>query len=243
VIGGKAIAASSDWSLNPSAPSATLSALGAALKAAAQTPKFFRSVSQWNAVYLRYAVVATSLEQLTWSAVVAHVDVVMRIAEEARMKGDTPFVAVLYDDLLRRSFANRAEKRDPQLDIEAQSAKVNAEILILAKSRLLQVLGAVGLGDCGVPSSGASPAVTVGTESVLAKQAAAAEALTRKAESAVRQMQKQQIQLDSRQAALESHGHPSAPNESGPNKRQRKMQTWMDNGRPQKGKGKGKGKY
>ena len=40
----------------------------------------------------------------------------------------------------------------------------------------------------------------------MAKQSAAADALTRKAEQAVRQMFKQQEQLDNRRVALESNG-------------------------------------
>ena len=62
---------------------------------------------------------------LTWAAVVAHVDVVMRIAEEARLPGGCQFLAILYDDLLRRSLSDRASKKDPELKLEFE---LNSEI-------------------------------------------------------------------------------------------------------------------
>lgn len=62
-IGGKTITGKCDW--DPSASSATIVALGAALKAATQTPKFFRSLAQWNGVFVRYATAAVAMGQLT----------------------------------------------------------------------------------------------------------------------------------------------------------------------------------
>ena len=205
-IGGTAISptSTSEWALDPSASSATLGALGAALKAATQTPRFFRSLAQWTAVFMRYGASAVAMEHLTWSAVLSHVDVVMRISEELRAASDSMFVAVLYDDLLRRAFADRAAKKDPELNIEKEMTKVNKEILALAKSRLGQVLAAAGIANEPRRSSGSDP-LTVSAESVLAKQSAAADALSRKAEQAVRQMAQQQESLERRKLALEAN--------------------------------------
>ena len=124
-VGGKSSMGASEWALDANAPSGTLGALGAALKAATQKPKFFRSVTQWTAVFIRYAPVAVSMSQITWPAVLAHMDVVMRMSEEARLSGDSPFVAILYDDLLRKTLSERAKRRDPELDLEGEFGKVN----------------------------------------------------------------------------------------------------------------------
>lgn len=240
-VGGKSITASCDWNLDASASSATLGALGSALKAATSTPKFFRSLAQWNAVFMRYAVVAVGLKQITWAAVVAHVDVVMRIAEEARLPGGCQFLAILYDDLLRRSLSDRASKKDPELKLESEFTKVNQEVLLLAKSRLDQVLNAAGMNEVvsQLASSSAHLALTASTESVLAKQAAAAEALTRKAENAVKHMAKQQDQLDNRRAAVESNRIPFKGDGKHANHRSRGQK--RKGGGPQGGFNAGKG--
>ena len=209
-IGGKSMTAASDWALDPSTSAATLGALGSALKAATQTPRFFRSIAQWNAVFLRYAVAAVSSGQLTWSAVVAHVDGVMRMAEEARVAGKSQFVAILYDDLLRRSLAERAAKKDPLLNIETALTQINKEVLGLAESRLGQVMAAAGMNVGAGASNGAArgtEAALNSVESVMAKQSAAADALSRKAAQAVRHMAQQQETMERRRFALEADDH------------------------------------
>jgi hypothetical protein len=55
--------------------------------------------------------------------------------------------AFLYDDLLRRQWARRADKRDPSLDITAESQKIDKDMLELARQRLSQVLQEVGLHE------------------------------------------------------------------------------------------------
>ena len=260
-IGGKALASGSDWALDPYASTSSLGALGAALKAATQTPKFFRSLAQWTAVFTRYAVVAVSMNQLTWDAVMAHLDVVMKISEEAKAVGDSMYLAILYDDLQRKSVADRASKRDPGLDLKTEFTEVNKQVHALAKSRINQVLISVGMHE-NPSSRGSQPAESdaVAIESVLAKQQAAAEAVTRRAEQAVRQMSKQQEDMERRKVVLQGNGRSFPQDDRG-------QQHWGNNGQQQgnwgqgnpakrkdrfaqhksnkkgKGKGKGKGKW
>jgi len=182
------------------------------------------------------------MEQLSWSAVVAHVDVVMRISEESRVSGGSQFLAILYDDLLRRSMAYRAAKRDPELHLETEFTKVNKEVLDLARSRLSQVLMAVGVKESNVADGGFNSAATASTESVLAKQAAAADALTRKAESAVKHLAQQQQQLEDRRMALESQSRPQQQDGNHGKKRDRWGKLFANKGNKGKG-GKGKGKF
>lgn len=261
-IGGRSMTAASDWALDPTTSAATLGALGSALKAATQTPRFFRSLAQWHAVFLRYAAVAVSSGQLTWSGVVAHVDCVMRMAEEARIAGKSQFVAILYDDLVRRSLAERAAKRDPLLNIETALTKTNKEVSGLAESRLGQVLAAAGMasGASGHAPRGVDAALT-SAESVMAKQSAAADALTRKAAQAVRNMAQQQESMEHRRLALEADGRGDLAGVAGgastgqgghqggakggngaPNKRQRKAKQFFEKKKSNKGAGKGGGK-
>ena len=155
---------------------------------------------------------------MSWSMVIGHIDVVMRVSEETRAAGSNTFVAILYDELLRKSFAERAAKRDPALDLEAEFVKINKKVLRLAESRLAQVLAASGItSDIGASRRPAVPAeaLATSTESVLAKQSAAADALTRKAEQTVRHMSQQQESMERRRSALESDGKPFGFNGGG----------------------------
>ena len=68
---------------------------------------------------IRYAPAAVAMSHLSWPAVLSHVDVIMRMAEEARLACESPYVAILYDDLLRKTVSERAKRRDPELDLDA----------------------------------------------------------------------------------------------------------------------------
>ena len=74
---------SSDWLLDPQASAATIGALLSALKSDTSTPRFFRSIAQWAAVWSRYAPLAVAMKQLSWSASTSHMSVIMQIVEEA----------------------------------------------------------------------------------------------------------------------------------------------------------------
>ena len=207
-IGGR-VSGTSNWQ-GAECAAGTIQALERALKSATHTPKFFRSLAQWTAVYSRYMVTAVASEQLTWAIASAHMDVIMRISEEARASGNSQYLAILYDDLLRRDWANRAMKKDPALNISAESMVINREIFEIAKTRLSQVLegAGVGAGQGNLSGPGNNLAYVASTESMLAKQQAAAEAVAKRAEAATRQLAKQQEQLEQRRVSLESNGRP-----------------------------------
>eukprot|EP00438_Fugacium_kawagutii_P030829 Skav224363 [mRNA] locus=scaffold5095:66265:73933:+ [translate_table: standard] len=65
----------------------SLSDLSKALKGATATPRFFRNVQQWVAAFLRYATTAIATEQMTWPIALAHMDVVLQICEQEKVKG------------------------------------------------------------------------------------------------------------------------------------------------------------
>ena len=211
-VGGK-LAGSSDWAVGDGT-AGTIQALEKALKAATQTPKFFRSLAQWTAVFSRYSVAAVSMGHLNWATVMAHIDVVMRISEESRVAGASQYLAIIYDDLIRRDWAGRAIKRDPALNIPVEALIMNKEVFEVAKTRLSQVLEGAGVHDDGtskwrtqINSEGnLATAHQSSVESLLAKQQAAAEAVAKRAENATRQMAKQQEQMEYRRMSLETSG-------------------------------------
>ena len=92
-------------------------------------------------------------------------------------------------------------------------------------------------------ASKAQPAVAASNESVLSKQSAAADALTREAEQAIRNLAKQQQELDNRRVALESSGIPfPADHASNRAKKRARSDHYMSKGGKGKGKSDGKGK-
>ena len=102
-----------EWPLQGGQATSSLQDLSRALKSATASTGFFRSVPQWMVAFL----VAVATQQLAWVDVLAHVDVVMQLAEQERLKGRPPFLALVYEELMRRNWARRAEKGDPDLNI------------------------------------------------------------------------------------------------------------------------------
>ena len=194
-----------DWGLDPNASSATLGQLGQALKKATAQPRFFRSLAQWTAAFLRYAVAAVAMGHLKWPMVIAHIDVVCRISEECRSSGRSPFLAILYDDLLRRSVATRVQRKDPSIKLSTVFLTDVKPVREAAELRLAQTLQAAGLASQWnrTEPQGASGS-SVAAEGALTKQASAAEALQRRAESASRALAAQQEELNRRQAAMKA---------------------------------------
>ena len=202
-VGGSASwGGEADWNLDPRTSSATLGQLGQALKRATQQPKFFRSLAQWTAAFNRYALVAVTLGHLSWPMVLSHVDVIMRMAEDCRMQNVSPYIAILYDDLLRKSIAQRAQRKDPDLKMDEIFKSCVKEIREAAQQRLSHVLAAAGLTMRGSSAQLPQSEQAVAADGALAKQAASAEALQRRAEAAARSMATQQEELNRRQAAM-----------------------------------------
>ena len=132
--------------LNGNDPVDSLARLGQALRSATESQRFFRAFAQWSSAWWRYVPIAMSVEQITLVAAIQHADVISQLAEAERAEGGPGFLAFFYDDLVRRQLAARAAKQDPSLDVEIALAKVDTQLLEVAKQRLDSALRAAGLG-------------------------------------------------------------------------------------------------
>ena len=89
-------------------------ALQLASEESSASSRCFRNVQRWVAASTRYATTAVATKQVTWTVTLGHLDVVLQICEQEKIKGRAAYLAFLYDDLVRRQRARRA---DPLLDI------------------------------------------------------------------------------------------------------------------------------
>ena len=229
VIGGKfQLHDDGDWPLRAHAPIASLQDLGKALKSATASPRFFRTVSQWSGAFLRYAVVAVATEQLSWQTVLAHMDIVLQLAEQERMKGNRPFLAFLYEELLRKSWARRAGKGDPGLNIAKEAMTVDKDLLDIARHRMTEVLKEAGL-TCAVedpPIASASQARGL-ADPLVSRQLAAAEAAQKQAEKATKQLAEAQQQILKQSRAMADTERAVPNGESAVSKKALKTQKWL----------------
>ena len=230
-IGGKfQLHDEGDWPLRGQVPIASLQDLGKALKSATASPRFFRTISQWSGAFLRYAVVAIATKQMTWQSALSHMDIVWHLAEQERMKGNLPFLAFLYEELLRKSWARRAEKGDPSLNIEVESQKLDKDLVDIARHRLIEVMKEAGLsGVSDTPGQGSKDNVSLAVhDSILSRQLAAAEAAQKQSERVSKQLvETQQQLLHQSKNMMGSQTAAVKPGNQQPTKRQIKTHNWF----------------
>ena len=158
---------------------------------------------------------------MTWPVVFGHLDVNLQICEQEKIKGRAPYLAFLYDDLLRRQWARGADKRDPSLDIAMESQKIDKDILELARQRLSQVLQEVGIqDDVSQQMPSAATSSTTSSSADVARQLAAAEQAQKRADAASKKLSEVQAQLLAKSSA-------AASQDGGVSKRQLKTQNWF----------------
>eukprot|EP00435_Cladocopium_sp_Y103_P039301 s772_g10.t1 len=172
-VGGRfAVRDEEDVALTSSSPISNLGDLSKALKGATSAPRFFRSVQQWSAAFWRWATAAISAEHWQMAQALAHHDIILQLAEQERLKSKPPYAAFLYDEMLRRQWSRRAEKRDPTFDLKSEAQKLDKDLLEVVHQRLATVLR-----QAGIESQAAGR-----DQAVLSQQMASAEAAQKKAE-------------------------------------------------------------
>ena len=123
----------------------TLAKLGQALRGATAGRLFFRSVQQWNGAYWRYALVAIAAEQITMVQAAIHCDMIMQLAEQEKIERRPPYLAFLYDELLRKQIEKRVQKRDPNIILTDIFSTLDKQLLEVAKQRLTSALKLAGI--------------------------------------------------------------------------------------------------
>ena len=103
----------------------TLQGLGSALKKAMGSQRAFRTITQWIAVWARYSIMAVATRQMSWATTHAHLATICRLAEDTRLRGGTPLLAVVYDMLVRQAWAKRCKQKDPTLNVAQEVVRLD----------------------------------------------------------------------------------------------------------------------
>lgn len=195
-VGGKSMATQEEI-LDGNMQLGTLNDLGLALKKATAAPRAFRSLNQWHACFQRYAVVAVCTEQVTMSWTLSHLNQILKLAETERLQGRSVLLAVLYDDLVRRSWARRVEARDDSFNMADEVRTLDKTVLEAARARLDQT---TSHHRAAAPNRGPSEM------GMMTKQVAAFENMQKRAEQVQKLMTSQASQMQARIEAMGAGG-------------------------------------
>ena len=199
------------------ADTASLGALGRAFKGALEKPRYFRNMVQWSAVWHRYATAAVAMGQMTCHGAVTCKANVQAGGRRANF-WHWPCSGFIYDELLRKSFATRAEWSDPSLDLMTAFGEVEKQVLEAARKRLLQTGLSRQQNQRNQKKQDANSRAKVGAE---------AEKLTIKASQ---ELAKQQAQLETSMAAMSKDKGKVGGTDNGKErtKRQKKAEKFFD---------------
>ena len=184
----------------------TLQVLSAALQSAGAEERSAKSFQQWVAIFLRYVPLAVAVGQLTWPVALSHMATVTKLSEQERVARSTGWIAIKYDAAVRKSWSRRLLQGDPDLDIPKEAAKINEEVLEEVRSRdqAAQAMMASSSSSASRSAQASQPSWTeTAAEGALAKVGAAAQAMTRRAEAASREIAQAEKNLSSREEALQ----------------------------------------
>ena len=90
-------------------------------------------ILSWQVAFDKYAVAAHSCNQWSFGASMAHKEICLRIAFRATKEGRRQWLGVVYDEIARDMWANRARSGDPTFDINQVCLQEDSDILAEAK--------------------------------------------------------------------------------------------------------------
>ena len=134
----------------------------------------------------------------------------LAVGRTGAIEEQSPISCIFVRRLLRKSWARRAEKSDPALDIAAEAQKVDKDLLSAQDQ----------------PTSPKMADLLPGADSVISHQLAAAEAAQKQADRATKQLMETQQQLLSQSQALTTKGPGKGQGQQFSN-RQLKIQKWF----------------
>ena len=180
----------------------TLQVLSVALQNATVETRQTKSFQQWVAIFLRYVPMAVATEQWTWPIALSHMATITKLAETERIQKSTGWIALQYDEAIRKSWARRLLQGDPNVDIAREAAKLNDEVLDEVRSKAM-AKNSWPSSSSSSQAAGAQPSwMEAAAEGALAKVGAAAQAMSKRAEAASREMAQAERNLSSREGAL-----------------------------------------
>jgi hypothetical protein len=177
----------------PDGATRTILALATVPKGAMAPPTLLSSLEQ---CFRKYAVTTEAMGRVNRVLMLNQLMLVTRIAEEQGVTEEVdPYLALVYEDLKRRSWASSAERSDRSLDLVQRSAMNDDSTLLVAKQILVQVLSAAGV----LTQGGAAQSITQ-------RQTEAASELTARAESTSIALASQQQSIKSCKRSFKSQG-------------------------------------
>eukprot|EP00971_Amphidinium_carterae_P266519 5287173-Amphidinium_carterae.1 len=72
---------------------------------------------------------AVAMGQLTRAASEGHLHTILKLVEDERHTSGSFFLAILYDDIVRRNFARRAQHHDGDLNIASEVMQIDKAVL------------------------------------------------------------------------------------------------------------------
>ena len=194
----------------------TLQVLSVALQNATVETRQTKSFQQWVAIFLRYVPLAVATGQWTWPVALSHMATITKLAETERLHKTTGWIALQYDEAIRKSWSRRLLQGDPDVDIPREAAIINEEVLDEVRSRDLAKAAAPASSSSSSRTAGAQPSwEEAAAEGALAKVGAAAQAMSKRAEAASREIAQAEKHLSSREEALKGDTYKKGQGKGG----------------------------
>ena len=98
----------------------------------------FLSFIAWVAAFHRLAIAAAATGQWALASCLTHFDLCLRIGEEARTRKLPPYLAVVYDDMCRRQWAEMSRAGVDGFDVNVACLSIDKDILARAEVKVAQ---------------------------------------------------------------------------------------------------------
>ena len=92
----------------------------------------------WSAAFHRYALAADFVRQWNLSSALAHYDICLRVAEEARTRGKPQWLGVKYDEVCRKEWAELARANVSGFDVNKVCLTMDKELVTRAEASVPQ---------------------------------------------------------------------------------------------------------
>ena len=168
------------------------------------TRRQLQSITQWMAIFMRWATVAVAAGMVSWGFILTHINTIMKIAEEQRVAGKPQCKAWWYCAQARKTWDEMDANEVEDFDLMEQAASVQKGIMEVVETKMAMS----GILDVPAVTSRPSPSVVppaAGAGDTRANNLAAescAEAERRRAVRAAERIAEQSRAQASREAAM-----------------------------------------